>query len=272
MAAVIAFHAHPDDEVLLTGGTLAMLAAAGHDVRIVFATDGGAGLTEDRDGLGDARTAEARAASRALGLPPPLWLGYADSGEHPTRPAGAFADADVEEAAARLAGLLTGYGAEMLLIYDAAGGYGHPDHRQVHRVGKAAATRAGTARVLEATVDRTALRRAVALLRFVPGLPRSFTAERLKHGYTAREDITHRLDVAGQAVAKRNALAAHASQRSGGSELRTLALLLRLPQPLFARVLRYEWFREDAALRSGRPQRRASLGLPDPPARPSRER
>jgi LmbE family N-acetylglucosaminyl deacetylase len=266
MATVIALHAHPDDEVLLTGGTLAMLAAAGHQVRIVFATDGSAGLAvQQGPGLGRTRVREAEAASEALGLLPPRWLGYADSGEAAQRPAGAFADVDVDEAAGRLAAILRDYGADALLTYDEAGGYGHPDHQQAHRVAVAAAREAGTPRVLQATVDRTALGRAVALLRLIPGLPASFTAARLTQGFTARENITHRLDVSGAIEAKRNALAAHASQSSGGGEMRTLALLLRLPTPLLRRVLGHEWFREEALLGAGLPHMRTDLGLPEPP-------
>ena len=268
MATVIALHAHPDDEVLLTGGTLAMLAAAGHQVRIVFATDGSAGLAaQGRTGLGATRVREAEAASAALGLFAPQWLGYADSGEDPARPIGAFADADLDEAAGRLAVILRAHRADMLLVYDEAGGYGHPDHRQVHRVGLAAAREAGTPRVLQATVDRTALTRALSLLRLVPGLPAAFTSPRLTQGFTAREHITHRLDVSAALEAKRNALAAHTSQSSGGGELRTLALLLRLPTPVLRRVLGREWFREEALLHRGRPRMRSDLGLPAPPTR-----
>lgn len=267
MTTVLALHAHPDDEVLLTGGTLAMLAAAGHRVRVVFATDGAAGLAAARrgPGLGGTRATEARAASAALGLEPPLWLGYADSGELAARPCDAFADADVDEAAGRLAGILVAEHADVLLTYDEAGGYGHPDHRQVHRVGMAAATRAGTPRVLQATVDRTALRRALAVLRIVPRLPAAFTASRLTDGFSAPVDITHRLDVGAHIDAKRSALAAHVSQASGGHELRTLALLLRLPKPVFGRVFRYEWFREDALLTASTPHMRPELGLGVPP-------
>lgn len=270
VATVIALHAHPDDEVLLTGGTLAGLSAAGHRVRVVFATDGARGLSAVTPSpLGPTRAGEAMAASAALGLLPPRWLGYADSGEGAARPAGAFADADVDEAAGRLARILLAEDAHALLVYDVNGGYGHPDHRQVHRVGLEAARRAGTPRVLQATVDRTLLRRVTALLRWVPGLPGDVTHARLARGFTAREDITHRIDVRHQWAAKRGALAAHASQAGGGEELRTLALFLRLPAPLFRRALGHEWFREDACLVEGARGVRRDLGLPVPPPDPT---
>lgn len=283
MATVIALHAHPDDEALLTGGTLALLASQGHRALVVYATDGAAGLSDETGALGAVRTAEAQRAVAALGLPPPRWLGYADSGEGDvdSRPPRAFADADVGEAAGRLAALLTAEHADVLLTYDEAGGYGHPDHRQAHRVALAAAALAGTPRVLQATVDRTLLRRVVRVLRVVPGLAAHLTAPRLGSGFTAREHLTHRIDVRSQLARKHAALAAHASQTTGGADLRTVALFLRLPRPLFTAVLRHEWFREDALLGDSPHRLRTDLGLGSPgdtviparqPVRPAADR
>ncbi|MBD3785300.1 MAG: PIG-L family deacetylase, partial [Micrococcales bacterium] len=68
---LVAFHAHPDDEALLTAGTMARAAAEGHRVVLVLATDGGAGLAAAdlrRDGLGRLRLAEASASAAALGV------------------------------------------------------------------------------------------------------------------------------------------------------------------------------------------------------------
>ena len=73
MATVLAFHAHPDDEVLLTGGTLARLAAEGHRVVIVVACDGAVGPPNDR-------LAEFRESAAILGAARAEYLGYADSG------------------------------------------------------------------------------------------------------------------------------------------------------------------------------------------------
>lgn len=84
---IVAFHAHPDDEALLTAGTMARLASEGHRVVLVFATDGGAGLAADAlrsDGLlGERRLAEAHRSATALGVARVEWLGYADSGSGP---------------------------------------------------------------------------------------------------------------------------------------------------------------------------------------------
>src|SRR4051794_38030220 len=85
---LVSFHAHPDDEALLTGGTLARAAAEGHRVVLVTATDGDAGLaTPSGQGisLGQRRLAELQAAADALGCARIVHLGFLDSGsERPT--------------------------------------------------------------------------------------------------------------------------------------------------------------------------------------------
>ena len=84
---LIAFHAHPDDEALLTAGTMARAAAEGHRVVLVVATDGDLGLaasTYAGDGhLGERRLAELRASADHLGVARVEHLGYADSGLGP---------------------------------------------------------------------------------------------------------------------------------------------------------------------------------------------
>ncbi|HEV7209336.1 MAG TPA: PIG-L family deacetylase [Mycobacteriales bacterium] len=242
---VVVFHAHPDDEALLTAGTMAKAASEGHRVVLVVATDGGAGLSADAGAdLAGRRRAELHASARALGCARVEFLGYQDSGPDGSAPGNAFARADVEEAARRMADLLVAERADVLTSYDVTGGYGHPDHRQVHRVGARAATLAGTPVLLEATVDRTRLLRAVRVLRLVPGLPADLTAPRLRTAYAPRHLLTHRIDVSAFTGAKRAAMAAHASQATGGSAARTLAVFLRLPRPLFRRVFGYEWYVE----------------------------
>jgi LmbE family N-acetylglucosaminyl deacetylase len=97
---VVAFHAHPDDESLLTGGTLARCAAEGHRVVLVTATLGGAG------GPAAGRAAELAAAATALGCARVEVLGYHDSGLHGDAPGARFADVPKDEVALRLAGIL----------------------------------------------------------------------------------------------------------------------------------------------------------------------
>ncbi|MBO0820510.1 MAG: PIG-L family deacetylase, partial [Nocardiopsaceae bacterium] len=149
MATVIVFHAHPDDEVLLTGGTIAMLAAQGHRVVVVMACDGAVTAP-------NGRLDEFRVSAGVLGAARAEYLGYADSGHgallYPDPPGRVrFVRADPDEAAARLAALIREEDASLLLSYDARGGYGHRDHVKVHEVGTRAAELTGV-RVLEATV------------------------------------------------------------------------------------------------------------------------
>jgi LmbE family N-acetylglucosaminyl deacetylase len=79
VATIVAFHAHPDDEVLLTGGTIAWLAAEGHRVIIVMACDGAMWDGPDRD----RRLEELRVSAAILGADQAVHLGYADSGHGP---------------------------------------------------------------------------------------------------------------------------------------------------------------------------------------------
>ena len=243
---VVSLHAHPDDEALLTGGTLARLAAEGHRVVLVVATDGSEGLSDGPRGHGLAarRAAELDAAAAELGVARVVRLGYSDSGDD-GRASGGFATADASDAARRIADVLVEEAAAALTTYDARGGYGHPDHRAVHRAGVLAARLAGTPLVLEATVDATSLRRTTRVLAALPGVPRAVhVGDRAI--YTPRGSLTHRVDVRRFCRQKRRAIAAHSSQARApaGSDLRTLALMLRLPFPLFRAVLGHEWFVE----------------------------
>src|ERR1700733_663334 len=176
MATIVAFHAHPDDEVLLTGGTIARLTAEGHRVIVVVACDG-----DVWGGPGQgARLEELRASAAILGAVRVVHLGYADSGHGPVLyedPPGRtrFARADVREAAGRLAALLAEEHADLLLSYDPQGGYGHRDHVRVHQVGAQAARLAGV-RVVEATVPRELVTRVSRPL-LVLGLTRRYPDE-----------------------------------------------------------------------------------------------
>jgi LmbE family N-acetylglucosaminyl deacetylase len=246
---LVTFHAHPDDEVALTGGTIAKAAAAGHRVVLVVATLGEVGLTGepglDRGSLGAHRLDELQRSAALLGCARVVWLGYGDSGlDGTTDDANAFARVDPDLAAARLADILDTEGADALTIYDAAGGYGHPDHLQVHEVGRRAAALAGTPVVLEATVDRRLLLRFASALRLVPGLPPEFRPARLHDAYAAPWTITHAVDVRGHVAQKRAAMAAHTSQTTGGATPRSLSVFLRLPRFAFRWIFGREWFVE----------------------------
>jgi LmbE family N-acetylglucosaminyl deacetylase len=254
---LVSFHAHPDDESLLTGGTLALAAAAGHRVVLVVATEGGRGLAGPRDGSGAmlsrVRMAELDRAASALGCARVVSLGYADSGLRPAPADGdAFVHADVDEAAHRLADVLREERADVLTVYDRNGGYGHPDHVQVHRVGVEAARLAGTPVVLEATVPARAFRMLLAGLRLL-GHPVGRSAPLGTHQVFADPGrITHRVRVTGVLRAKRAAMAAHGSQRRGDGTVRLLDHVLRLPLPLLGLVFGHEWFVERGRIPHGK--------------------
>ncbi|OBI42288.1 GlcNAc-PI de-N-acetylase [Mycobacterium kyorinense] len=242
MATVVAFHAHPDDEVILTGGTLARAAAAGHRVVVVTATDGHMDNAEERS-----RLDELRLSASILGAHRVECLGYADSGYGPQfypDPPGRvrFGRADVEEAALRLATILRAENADLLLNYQSNGGYRHRDHVQVHHVGKRAAELAGTPRVLEVTMPRETLCRISDLARMLR-LPAPYEPDVVRTAYAPRATITHRIGVFRFARQKRDALAAHRSQiGSTGAAARVFGVLLRLPPQVFGLLFAREWF------------------------------
>jgi LmbE family N-acetylglucosaminyl deacetylase len=249
VATILAFHAHPDDEVLLTGGTLARLAAEGHRVVIVVACDGVMGSADGPGG--QARLDMLRASAAALGAHQVAHLGYADSGHgpvlYPDPPdRQRFARADPSEAAARLASLIRSERADLLLSYDPQGGYGHPDHVKVHHVGALAAQLTGT-RILEATMPRELVARLANPLRLARLVVR-YDPLALRGGFTPRSAITHRVDVRQYAAAKRTALTAHRSQWQGnGRTARLIQVILALPAPVFGLLLGREWFAEPGA-------------------------
>jgi len=255
MARTLVFvHAHPDDEALLTAGTMARAAAEGQRVVLVVATDGAAGLASSdyaagEGGLAARRAAELDASARVLGVHRLVSLGYADSGLHGDAvqldggPVPLCA-APLEESAAALAAILVAEDADVLVTYDPNGGYGHPDHVRVHDLSIRAAQIVGTPRVFEATVPRDLLLRGIALAATVYRFPPEFDPTSFERAFTASADITHRVDVRRYADAKRAAMAAHASQASADDGDRTLAAFLRIPMPLYRRVFGREWYRE----------------------------
>jgi LmbE family N-acetylglucosaminyl deacetylase len=241
MATVVAFHAHPDDEAILTGGTLARAAAEGHRVVVVVATDG---RVNDDDGD---RLVELHASATALGAHRVECLGYADSGfgaEFYPDPPGRirFARADLEEAAQRLAAILRDEDADLLLSYQSNGGYGHRDHVRVHHVGKRAAQIAATPRVLEATMPREMLTRVAEGARLLH-LPAPYGREVVRTAYAPASSITHRINVFRFARQKRDAFAAHRSQiGASAAAARLFAVLMRLPPQAAGLIFGREWF------------------------------
>ncbi|MET7776145.1 N-acetyl-1-D-myo-inositol-2-amino-2-deoxy-alpha-D-glucopyranoside deacetylase [Streptomyces mirabilis] len=144
-------HAHPDDESINNGATMARYTAEGAHVTLVTCTLGEEGevippelahLAPDREGgLGPHRIGELAAAMKELGVTDHRFLGgpgrFGDSGMmglEQNHRAGAFWSADVDEAAEYLVEVIREVRPQVLVTYDPDGGYGHPDHIQAHRV------------------------------------------------------------------------------------------------------------------------------------------
>lgn len=148
MPGLLAFHAHPDDEVIQTGGVLARASADGRPTMVLTATDGAEGEIHNYDDpesvkprLAEVRAEEVAEAMSILGVAEQHFLGYRDSGmmgEDSNLHPDSFWQADFDEAVGRVISHIRRFRPEVMTIYDPYGGYGHPDHIQVHRVGLAA--------------------------------------------------------------------------------------------------------------------------------------
>ncbi|NDH11868.1 MAG: GlcNAc-PI de-N-acetylase [Actinobacteria bacterium] len=236
MATAVFFHAHPDDEAIATGGTMVIGARRGHRIVLVCATDGAVGeahpdMIPEGETLADVRARELAAAADELSVSRLEFLGYRDSGMEntPTNDdPDCFWQADVEEAAERLARILREEQADIVTIYDPIGGYNHPDHIQVHRVGRRAAELAGTPHVFESTMNREQMKSFGDL-----GTPAA--------------DITHAVDVTGVVAEKKAAMAAHASQNNEDS------IFLSLPDDAFAMAFGQEWYVHYGSSQQGAP-------------------
>jgi LmbE family N-acetylglucosaminyl deacetylase len=242
MSTLVCFHAHPDDECIATGGVMARAAADGHRVVLVVATRGehgevADGFLGDDEALWERRVQETHLAAEVLGVARVEFLGYVDSGMVDTPEndlPGSFWTADLDEAAGRLAAILAEERADVLTVYDDNGGYGHPDHIQVHRVGYRAAELAGTPRVYESTINRDHL---VRLMRERPmeGIDVDEFEGDLTFGVPEAR-LTCRVDVSDQVGLKRAAMRAHASQIPEDH------FMLSMPDEAFVQAFGIEWF------------------------------
>jgi N-acetyl-1-D-myo-inositol-2-amino-2-deoxy-alpha-D-glucopyranoside deacetylase len=144
-------HAHPDDETINNGATMARYVAEGTSVTLLTCTLGEEGevlvpelaqlAADQADQLGGYRIGELRAAMAALGVRDSRFLGgpgrYRDSGMMGTSANGhprAFWNADLDEAIAHAVAVVRDVRPQVVVTYDENGGYGHPDHIQAHRV------------------------------------------------------------------------------------------------------------------------------------------
>ncbi|MDS0137394.1 MULTISPECIES: N-acetyl-1-D-myo-inositol-2-amino-2-deoxy-alpha-D-glucopyranoside deacetylase [unclassified Amycolatopsis] len=247
-------HAHPDDESITTGASIARYAAGGAEVTVVTCTLGEegeimAGLPElaglgawAADQLGGYRVAELKAACATLGVSRHRYLGglgrWRDSGMAGTPSAShprAFTGGSIDEQAAQLAELIDEVRPQVVVTYDAFGGYGHPDHIRAHEITMAAAPRAESVeRVFHTVASRDAVRAGLAALREHDTVFTVPDDDELP--VTPDEEITTVLDVAAHLPAKLAALRAHATQLTVVDDgLPYFALTNELAQPILGR-------------------------------------
>jgi N-acetyl-1-D-myo-inositol-2-amino-2-deoxy-alpha-D-glucopyranoside deacetylase len=236
-------HAHPDDECIATGATMAKYAAEGAHVTLVTCTLGEEGeilvpdlvhLAADKDDtLGEHRIGELDDAMKALGVTDHRFLGgpgrWRDSGmmgEPSNERPNCFWQANLDEAVGELVGVIREVRPQVLITYNEDGGYGHPDHIQAHRVAIAAFEAAGDP---DRFTDRGEPWQPTKL--YYLALPVSFLrmgwealkdmGEEAPFGVTAPEDlnfgdpdetITTRIDARDYLEAKVGAMRAHRTQ------------------------------------------------------------
>ncbi len=258
MPTIVSFHAHPDDESIATAGTLARAVDAGHRVVLVFATRGEhgepvPGVLAEGEQLALRRTVEVFESAAIIGAERVEFLGWTDSGmagEATTELAGSFWQADVEHAARRLALILEEEQPEVLTTYDDHGGYGHPDHIQVHRVGIRAAELAGVAVVVQSSMNRDLMVRSFALAAEMGIDLEAEAAAAAADGEdrkvpdpadfdgigTPEAELTHMVDAGPALDRKRASMLAHASQIGPDH------FMARMPPEAFAYVFGQEWY------------------------------
>jgi N-acetyl-1-D-myo-inositol-2-amino-2-deoxy-alpha-D-glucopyranoside deacetylase len=233
---LVVVHAHPDDETLWTGGTIARYVAAGVAVTLVTCTLGEQGevITDElrglaadgADQLGGYRVAELRAACALLGITDQRFLGgigrWRDSGMV-VQPGGrastpadlhpqAFAAGVLDEQVGALVEVLEQVRPQVVVSYGPDGGYGHPDHVRAHQVTMVAASRIPeVTRVFWAVRPASAVAAGIAELRAMPGLPFPLPGSNGLPGVPDAE-VTTLVDVSAYRGTVLAAMRAHATQ------------------------------------------------------------
>ena len=266
---VLFVHAHPDDECVATGGSIARLVAEGHRVDLVTCTDGAEGEVHDPN-LDPEEARPRLAAIRAEELACSLWalgggairhhmLGYRDSGmmgteanQHPD----AFWRTDLEAATRRLVEIARAARPAAIVTYDENGNYGHPDHINAARIARDAYTAlAGgndaVARFYEIAWARERWEEIIAAMteRGIPfpwagdeaegaaGGEASEAAEAEDEGFGRPDaEVTTRVDVSAFLDPKRRSMECHRTQRQD------MGWILELPPDIDSMVLGAETY------------------------------
>lgn len=231
-ARILLVHAHPDDETINNGATMALYAALGAQVTLVTCTRGEEGevlvpelshlASSELDQLGPHREIELASAMKALGISDFRFLGdpftrFRDSGMMGTpqndRP-DVFWQADLDTSSDLLATVIDEIKPHVLITYDEIGGYGHPDHIQAHRVAMAAAERAhwSIPKIYWNTMPKSVIADGIEKMKALGS--DFFGAESADDLPFAKDDefVTTLIDGNEYVQAKMHAMAAHATQ------------------------------------------------------------
>jgi N-acetyl-1-D-myo-inositol-2-amino-2-deoxy-alpha-D-glucopyranoside deacetylase len=248
-------HAHPDDETINNGVTMARYTARGADVSVVTCTLGEEGeiieapwmqlAVDDADQLGGYRIGELTTALRHLGVDGPRFLGGAghwrDSGMPgtPERRRTKFVDADFDVVVGQLATVITHLRPHVVVTYDPGGGYGHPDHIQAHRVTTAAVSAAAdrwqVPKSYWTVTSATEFRAGIDSLGPDDVLPEwIWLPDDVSYGF-ADDQITAVVDAPEHVAAKVAAISAHATQVELGPTGRAFTLSNRMILPVLSR-------------------------------------
>ncbi|REE72514.1 N-acetyl-1-D-myo-inositol-2-amino-2-deoxy-alpha-D-glucopyranoside deacetylase [Rhodococcus wratislaviensis] len=254
-------HAHPDDETLTTGGTIARYAAEGADVHVLTCTLGEEGevigeewaqlVADAADQLGGFRIGELTSALSCLGAGRPRFLlgagHFRDSGMAGTASAAdprAFVNADLDSVTAAMVAVIRELRPHVVVTYDPDGGYGHPDHIQVHTITTAAVEAAGSARYPDrgepwdvaklywTVTEASALESGIRRIGDIPDGWRLPEPGELPS--VPDTDVTTVIDVRGVLDAKTKALSAHATQVTVAPSGTEYALSNDIAQPILA--------------------------------------
>jgi N-acetyl-1-D-myo-inositol-2-amino-2-deoxy-alpha-D-glucopyranoside deacetylase len=244
-------HAHPDDESLGTGATIAYYASRGADVRVVTCTLGEEGevigdryallAVDHADQLGGYRIAELTEALSILGAGQPMFLGgpgrWRDSGMPGTPPRRHTRFIDAGDAAVgELVDIIGRFRPHVVVTYDPEGGYGHPDHVHTHTVTTAAVTASAQSgwavpKFYWNVLSTSAMTAALAALTEVPdGWYRPQPSD-IYFGYPD-DKIDAVVDASAHVGTKAAALAAHATQVLVAADQRTCALSNNMALPI----------------------------------------
>jgi len=251
--ALMAVHAHPDDEATSTGGVLHKYAGEGIRTVLVTCTggelgDGPGGIKpddpqHDPQAVAKVRRKELETSCRELGVENLELLGYHDSGMAEwsrSKDPGTFVATDLAQEVARLSHLIEEYRPEVVVSYGEDGGYGHPDHIRAHHVARGAVRATGIPSKFYYTVFPKSLARRVLQQMKEAGIDPwdlgeiDFDPDNPPFG-VADDLVTTEIDVTADVAAKLGAVRAHSSQMDN-------AFFARLPDRVAPLILGREYF------------------------------